>query len=486
MNETEYFVVDTPGFEDEGGAWATFCEIAQLLDHIREHAVIVAIFFVTPINIFKRRPDPFEEKLYTWLREMSGERFMKYVTFVTTFWEAHNPDQLERYNDFLVRRKEQEWARFIKHGAQTYQFGKVYSAGVETTLHWDTDAEQLAAQAREMIRVYCHEIPIIQPLILHELNMNMGLGSTAAGQVLWPAGDGGTNDQGPSRAQSTASSGGSGRPRSTESPQSGAQASTTPTSPPTTQSTGDDPAAPGGWAWFREFAWEITKRYGPQIVEHVINRQFGSAGAIIGGNGGDFASSMQCMSAKGFDINSVTDTAKFFGKASDMGSRGPNGPIGNGPIIFSIKLQGSYFAQFLNRWQNEDIQAFDPKVDAVNDFMEQKDLFMETTVWNTHCQSWYKSRQTGKITALWPGSTLHYMETLAKPRYDDFDITYASKNRFAYLGNGFSQDELNPQADITYYIRDKDDGLSVFGNLFSTYNAKDIGDKMTALADRAI
>jgi hypothetical protein len=78
----------------------------------------------------------------------------------------------------------------------------VYSAGVETeeTLHWDTDAERLAAQARETVRVRCREIPIVQPLILHELDIVMALEYTAAGQVFCPAGDGGTNDQRPSRA----------------------------------------------------------------------------------------------------------------------------------------------------------------------------------------------------------------------------------------------------------------------------------------------
>ncbi|KAL4736965.1 hypothetical protein BDV11DRAFT_163340 [Aspergillus similis] len=323
INETEYFVVDTPGFEDERGAWVTFCEIAQLLDQIREHAVIVAVFFVTPINVFKRRPDPFEEKSYIWLFGMSGKPFMKYVTFVTTFWEAHNTAQLKKYKDFLVRRKEQEWAGFIAHGAQTYQFGKVYSAGVETeeTLHWDTDVERLAAQAREMVRVYCREIPIVQPLLLHELNMGMALESTVAGQVFWPAGAEGTNDQGPSRAQSTASSGGFDRSRSTESPRSGVQASTTSTSPPTAKSTANDPAAPSSWAQVGKFAWDLTQRYGPQVAEHFLKRLFGGAGTVIGGGGRGFANSMQSMSAEGFDINSVTDTAKFFGMASDVGSR---------------------------------------------------------------------------------------------------------------------------------------------------------------------
>lgn len=152
---------------------------------------------------------------------------------------------------------------------------------------------------------------------------------------------------------------------------------------------------------------------------------------------------------------------------------GPNCPIGNGPIVISIEAQGCYFAEFMNRWQKEDIRTFDPKLAAVDDFQEQKDLLMQRTVWNSSCQSWYKDRVSGKITALWPGSTLHYLEALAKPRYDDFDVTYACRNRFAYLGDGLSQAELRPQGDLTYYIREKDRGELLSRTLMSTYNAKD-------------
>lgn len=152
---------------------------------------------------------------------------------------------------------------------------------------------------------------------------------------------------------------------------------------------------------------------------------------------------------------------------------GPNCPIGNGPIIFSIEIQGEYMAQLMNRWQKENITTFDPKIEAVNDFMEQKDLFMQKTVWTTGCQSWYKNSQINKITALWPGSTLHYMETLANARFEDFDITY-SGSRFAYLGNGFSQTELDDSGvDVTWYIRNKDNGEPLCRSLQSTRNAKD-------------
>ncbi|KAH6999291.1 hypothetical protein EDB80DRAFT_883652 [Ilyonectria destructans] len=118
---------------------------------------------------------------------------------------------------------------------------------------------------------------------------------------------------------------------------------------------------------------------------------------------------------------------------------GLNCSIGNGPIIFSIE---------------EDNRSFTPKLAAVDDFMQQKDAFMP------------------KITAVWPGSHLHYMEALSTVRWDDFDVAY-NGNRFAYLGNGFAQMEPSPDVNKTYYIRDKDDGVPLSCSSMSTFNAKD-------------
>ncbi|CAD0092407.1 unnamed protein product [Aureobasidium mustum] len=76
----------------------------------------------------------------------------------------------------------------------------------------------------------------------------------------------------------------------------------------------------------------------------------------------------------------------------------------------------------------------------MDDFNDYKDVFMTRTIWTEDCKSWYKNNAnpTGKISALWPGSTLHYLECLASPRYEDYEFSYFSAtNRFAYLGNGF-------------------------------------------------
>ncbi|CRK49006.1 hypothetical protein BN1723_008326 [Verticillium longisporum] len=53
-------------------------------------------------------------------------------------------------------------------------------------------------------------------------------------------------------------------------------------------------------------------------------------------------------------------------------------------------------------------------------------------------------------------STLHYIEALKEVRFDDLDIVHAG-NRFAWLGNGYSQTELDNSADWAFYIRNRDD-----------------------------
>ncbi|KAF9485456.1 FAD/NAD(P)-binding domain-containing protein [Pholiota conissans] len=137
---------------------------------------------------------------------------------------------------------------------------------------------------------------------------------------------------------------------------------------------------------------------------------------------------------------------------------GPSSPIGNGPVLIAVEAQADYMLKIMNRWQTENIHSLSPKMEAVEDFIAFKDEYMKRTVWERGCRSWYKNNSiSGKITALWPGSTMHYLEAIADPRYEDWNFKYVG-NRFAFLGNGFSQAESDKTADLAYYIRDKDDG----------------------------
>ncbi|ROT36327.1 FAD/NAD(P)-binding domain-containing protein [Sodiomyces alkalinus F11] len=135
---------------------------------------------------------------------------------------------------------------------------------------------------------------------------------------------------------------------------------------------------------------------------------------------------------------------------------GPNCPIGNGPVLSAIEAQCDWMLKIMDRFQSTNMARIAPKEEAVRDFVEFKEWFMKRTVWSDPCRSWYKPGPDGPVVALWPGSTLHYIEAMSHVRFDDFDITYAG-NRFAFLGNGYSQTELDPTADWAYYIRERDD-----------------------------
>lgn len=35
-----------------------------------------------------------------------------------------------------------------------------------------------------------------------------------------------------------------------------------------------------------------------------------------------------------------------------------------------------------------------------------------------------KDRQTGRVVAVWPGSSIHFMEMIETPRWEDYEIEY--------------------------------------------------------------
>ena len=58
------------------------------------------------------------------------------------------------------------------------------------------------------------------------------------------------------------------------------------------------------------------------------------------------------------------------------------------------------------------------------------------------------------MNAVWPGSSLHYIEAIRTPRYEDFDIKYlgpAKQNRWDWLGMGTVRD-LVEQKDVSPYL----------------------------------
>ena len=69
---------------------------------------------------------------------------------------------------------------------------------------------------------------------------------------------------------------------------------------------------------------------------------------------------------------------------------------------------------------------------------EKYQEWIKHTVWKDSCRSWYKNNQTGRVNAVFPGSSLHYQKLISVPRYEDFEIQRFGKNPWEFLGLGFS------------------------------------------------
>ena len=80
------------------------------------------------------------------------------------------------------------------------------------------------------------------------------------------------------------------------------------------------------------------------------------------------------------------------------------------------------------------------------------------------------------VTGLWPGSTLHCIEALRSPRWEDYNYEYlpepngAPVNQMAWLGNGWGVKQLveKPRIeDLSFYItpmfQERDVGIPVPG-----------------------
>lgn len=60
------------------------------------------------------------------------------------------------------------------------------------------------------------------------------------------------------------------------------------------------------------------------------------------------------------------------------------------------------------------------------------------------------------VLALWPGSGLHAVKTLEHPRWEDFDYVRTTKERFSWLGAGYTVAETDPDADKAWYLNELD------------------------------
>jgi len=133
---------------------------------------------------------------------------------------------------------------------------------------------------------------------------------------------------------------------------------------------------------------------------------------------------------------------------------GPNWPVENGSVMGPLMYVSYYAMQLIKKIQSEYIASISPKQDVTDAFNEHCQEWVKHTVWVEECRSWYKNNETGRVNAVWPGSSLHYMEAIKVPRYEDFDIEYlgaGKKNMWAFLGMGAVRALVNKE-DVSPYL----------------------------------
>lgn len=144
---------------------------------------------------------------------------------------------------------------------------------------------------------------------------------------------------------------------------------------------------------------------------------------------------------------------------------GPNGAIGEGSLTMMIESTGDYIIKAIRKLQKDNIKSMAIKPRMVKDFTRYCDAYFEGTVYKDDCRSWYRKNGQGvtseHVTGLWPGSTLHCIEALRSPRWEDYDYEHlpeengAEVNLMAWLGNGWAVKQLAEKpsdTDLAFYL----------------------------------
>ncbi|KAL4989397.1 hypothetical protein BDW68DRAFT_186427 [Aspergillus falconensis] len=137
---------------------------------------------------------------------------------------------------------------------------------------------------------------------------------------------------------------------------------------------------------------------------------------------------------------------------------GPNAALGEGNLLLLIEKEIDYITYCVDKMQRDNIRAMSVRKEAVERFTKHCDQYFSRTVFGMKCRSWYKGGSlNGRVTALWPGSSLHAMKALATPRWEDYTYDYVNDNPNGWLGDGWAEDERNKIIKVDYLDDDQVD-----------------------------
>jgi cation diffusion facilitator CzcD-associated flavoprotein CzcO len=101
---------------------------------------------------------------------------------------------------------------------------------------------------------------------------------------------------------------------------------------------------------------------------------------------------------------------------------GPNTGLGHNSMVFIIESQLAFIDDAMRELKTHAWLA--PTTDAQARFNADLRERLPRTVWATGCQSWYR-RADGRITTMWPGSTLEFRRRTRQVSQRDFEFALA-------------------------------------------------------------
>ena len=153
-----------------------------------------------------------------------------------------------------------------------------------------------------------------------------------------------------------------------------------------------------------------------------------------------------------------TRTETYLGVAVDQfpnlfQSLGPNSGLGNGNLLLVIESIANYLGQVLEKLSKGNVKTIEPRRKPVENFTKYCDAFFKRTVFSAECGSWYLKH--GRITALWPGSSIHAARALEKVRFEDYEMTTVDGNEFGWIGDGWAVAERTGDVEgLSWYLND--------------------------------
>ncbi|KAF4331907.1 monooxygenase [Fusarium beomiforme] len=132
---------------------------------------------------------------------------------------------------------------------------------------------------------------------------------------------------------------------------------------------------------------------------------------------------------------------------------GPNTPLAHGSLLAVMSFTVDYISRWIRKISTQNIKSILVRQDALNDYNVYVQELLKTTVWTGDCRSWFKNGKVdGRVTAMYPGSVIHFKEMLDEFRTEDFEYEHTTKNRFQFMGNGMTFREKNDE-DLAWYMR---------------------------------